>query len=292
METVVSGMRPTGRLPLGHLNGALRNWVSMQKDYRCFFFVADWHALTTDYLSPQGIRQSALDMVMDWLSVGLDPKRSVLFRQSDVKEHAELHLLLSMTTPVPWLERNPTYKEQMRELEGRDLYVREGCVGCHSQMVRPFRFETERYGEYSKSGEFVYDRPFLWGSKRTGPDLAREGVGKLKKSDSWHYNHMYNPRNVYEQSIMPAYPWMITNDLDTSLTAKKIKVLRGMGVPYEEGYETIATGDLAAQAKKIADNLRAEGIKQDGLERKEIIALIAYLQRLGVDISAQAQAKK
>ena len=121
METVVSGMRPTGRLHLGHLHGALRNWVRLQKDYRCFFFVADWHALTTDYLSPQGIRQSALEMVMDWLSVGLDPKRSVLFRQSDVKEHAELHLLLSMTTPVPWLERNPTYKEQMRELEGRDL---------------------------------------------------------------------------------------------------------------------------------------------------------------------------
>ena len=199
--------------------------------------------------------------------------------------------------PMLWVDENVPKISTVKpytplELEGRDLYVREGCVGCHSQMVRPFRFETERYGEYSKSGEFVYDRPFLWGSKRTGPDLAREGVGKLKKSDSWHYNHMYNPRNVYEQSIMPAYPWMITNDLDTSLTAKKIKVLRGMGVPYEEGYETIATGDLAAQAKKIADNLRAEGIKQDGLERKEIIALIAYLQRLGVDISAQAQAKK
>jgi tryptophanyl-tRNA synthetase len=121
METVVSGMRPTGRLHLGHLHGALRNWVRLQKDYRCFFFVADWHALTTDYLSPQGIRQSSLEMVLDWLSIGLDPKRSVLFRQSSIKEHAELHLLLSMTTPVPWLERNPTYKEQMRELEGRDL---------------------------------------------------------------------------------------------------------------------------------------------------------------------------
>ena len=121
METVVSGARPTGRLHLGHLHGALKNWIRLQKDYRCFFFVADWHALTTDYLSPQGIQQSTLDMVMDWLSVGLDPKRCVLFRQSRVKEHAELHLLLSMITPVPWLERNPTYKEQMRELEGKDL---------------------------------------------------------------------------------------------------------------------------------------------------------------------------
>lgn len=121
METIVSGARPTGRLHLGHLHGALKNWVRLQQDYRCFFFVADWHALTTDYSSPQGIQQSTLEMVMDWLSIGLDPKRCVLFRQSRIKEHAELHLLLSMITPVPWLERNPTYKEQMRELEGRDL---------------------------------------------------------------------------------------------------------------------------------------------------------------------------
>lgn len=121
METVVSGARPTGRLHLGHLHGALKNWIRLQKEYRCFFFVADWHALTTDYLAPQGIRQSVLEMVMDWLSIGLDPERSVLFRQSKIKEHAELHLFLSMITPVPWLERNPTYKEQMRELEGKDL---------------------------------------------------------------------------------------------------------------------------------------------------------------------------
>ena len=121
METVVSGARPTGRLHLGHLHGALKNWLRLQKDYRCFFFVADWHALTTDYSSPQGIQQSAREMVMDWLSVGLDPEQCVLFRQSSIKEHAELHLLLSMITPVPWLERNPTYKEQIRELVGRDL---------------------------------------------------------------------------------------------------------------------------------------------------------------------------
>lgn len=121
METVVSGARPTGRLHLGHLHGALTNWLRLQKDYRCYFFVADWHALTTDYASPHGIQQSTREMVMDWLSVGLDPKRCVLFRQSKVKEHAELHLLLSMITPVPWLERNPTYKEQIREMEGKDL---------------------------------------------------------------------------------------------------------------------------------------------------------------------------
>lgn len=121
METIVSGARPTGRLHLGHLHGALKNWVRLQKDYRCFFFVADWHALTTDYASPQGIQQSTLEMVMDWLSVGLDPDQCVIFRQSRIKEHAELHLLFSMITPVAWLERNPTYKEQIRELEGKDL---------------------------------------------------------------------------------------------------------------------------------------------------------------------------
>ena len=121
MEIIVSGARPTGRLHLGHLHGALKNWIRLQENYRCYFFVADWHALTTDYATPQGIRQSTSEMVMDWLSVGLDPARSVLFRQSRVKEHAELHLIYSMITPVPWLERNPTYKEQLKELTGKDL---------------------------------------------------------------------------------------------------------------------------------------------------------------------------
>lgn len=121
MQTIVSGARPTGLLHLGHLHGALRNWVGLQEDYRCFFFVADWHALTTDYQSPDRIRESSQAMVAEWLSVGLDPAKCTIFRQSDVKEHAELHLLLSMLTPVPWLERNPTYKEQVQELSGRDL---------------------------------------------------------------------------------------------------------------------------------------------------------------------------
>ena len=121
MEIIVSGARPTGRLHLGHLHGALKNWIRLQENYRCYFFVADWHALTTDYATPHGIGQSTTEMVMDWLSVGLDRARSVLFRQSRVKEHAELHLIYSMITPVPWLERNPTYKEQIKELTGKDL---------------------------------------------------------------------------------------------------------------------------------------------------------------------------
>jgi cytochrome c oxidase cbb3-type subunit I/II len=171
------------------------------------------------------------------------------------------------------------------ELEGRDIYVREGCYTCHSQMVRPFRSETERYGEYSKAGEFVYDHPFQWGSKRNGPDLAREGVktGKNYKPDSWHYNHMLDPRKLNEQSIMPSYPWLIKNDLNVGYTPKKIRVMQSMGVPYAEGYDQKAVEDLKNQANQIASGLKASGIEVS--PDKEIIALIAYLQRLGTDIT-------
>jgi cytochrome c oxidase cbb3-type subunit I/II len=198
--------------------------------------------------------------------------------------------------PMLWVDENVPKISTVQpytplELQGRDIYVREGCLGCHSQMVRPLRFETERYGEYSKSGEFIYDRPFLWGSKRTGPDLAREGTGKMKKSDSWHYQHMNDPTGVSPGSIMPAYPWLLTDDLDTSTTVSKIKVLRQLGTPYQEGYEQIANDDLMAQAKQVAGNLRSEGVEQENLENKEIVALIAYMQKLGVDITAQAEAE-
>lgn len=171
------------------------------------------------------------------------------------------------------------------ELEGRDIYVREGCYTCHSQLVRPFRSETERYGEYSKAGEFVYDHPFQWGSKRNGPDLAREGVktGKMYKPDSWHFNHMMDPRKLNEQSIMPAYPWLIRNDLNISYTPRKIRIMQRYGAPYEKGYDQEAVEDLKAQAGQIAAGLKASGI--DAEADKEIIALIAYLQRLGTDIS-------
>ena len=160
-------------------------------------------------------------------------------------------------------------------------------MGCHSQTIRPFRSETERYGEYSKAGEFVYDHPFLWGSKRTGPDLAREGG---KYGNSWHYNHLLNPRLLNEQSIMPAYDWLITQDLDTSTTAAKINAMRSVGVPYAPGYEKLANKDLEKQAQEIADNLATEHIKVKS--SKEIIALTAYLQRLGTDIKANKTPSK
>ena len=166
------------------------------------------------------------------------------------------------------------------ELEGRDIYIREGCVGCHSQLVRPFRSETERYGEFSKSGEFVYDHPFLWGSKRTGPDLHREGG---KYPDSWHYHHMREPQSMSPGSIMPAYDWLYTQTLNTAQTQDKLKAMKQLGVPYTDAEIDHAVADLNAQAKVIQGRLATEKIKVSA--DKEIIALIAYLQRLGTDIS-------
>jgi len=168
------------------------------------------------------------------------------------------------------------------ELQGRDIYIREACNSCHSQLVRPFRSETERYGEYSKAGEYVYDHPFLWGSKRTGPDLHRVGG---KYPNFWHYLHMENPSSMSPGSIMPSYPWLLTNDLDVSNTEKKIKVMRSIGVPYPDGYEEIALQDLHAQAEEITLDLQKSGAPAES--DKEIIALIAYLQRLGKDIKAK-----
>ncbi len=166
------------------------------------------------------------------------------------------------------------------ELEGRDIYIAEGCVGCHSQMIRPFRSETERYGEYSKAGEFVYDHPFLWGSKRTGPDLAREGVktSPSYKSNEWHYSHFRNPQEVSPGSIMPAYYWFLENDLNASQIKAKMRALRTLGVPYTDEDIEYAVDDLHTQANEIAATI-------DGAEsNKEVIAVIAYLQRLGTDI--------
>ncbi|MEO9335018.1 cytochrome-c oxidase, cbb3-type subunit II [Ectopseudomonas guguanensis] len=147
------------------------------------------------------------------------------------------------------------------QLEGRDIYIREGCVGCHSQMIRPFRAETERYGHYSVAGESVWDHPFLWGSKRTGPDLARVGG---RYSDEWHRAHLYNPRNVVPESIMPAYPWLVEHSLDGKDTARKMSALRTLGVPYSD------------------DDIAAAGDAVKG--KTEMDALVAYLQVLGTAV--------
>jgi len=168
------------------------------------------------------------------------------------------------------------------ELEGRDIYIREGCYTCHSQMVRPFRSETERYGEYSKAGEFVYDHPFQWGSKRTGPDLHRVGG---KYSDAWHFNHMLDPSGMSPGTLMPSYPWLHANKLNTRGTAAKIRAMQTLGVPYPEGYSATANDDLAKQADEVAARLKVDKIEISS--DREIIALIAYLQRLGTDIKTE-----
>ena len=187
------------------------------------------------------------------------------------------------------------------ELEGRDLYIREGCVGCHSQMIRPFRSEVERYGEYAKAGEFVYDHPFLWGSKRTGPDLLRIGG---KYSDSWHLNHMYDPQSTSSGSIMPAYQWLVLNEHDRSDIQGKMEAMVSLGVPYTEEEITNAEASMEEQSIQIEENLYADpdfvksyeadkkyaadnGLDFVEMRDREIVSLIAYLQRLGTDIKVK-----
>ncbi len=170
------------------------------------------------------------------------------------------------------------------ELEGRDVYVKEGCYTCHSQQIRPFRWETDRYGEYSKIGEFVYDHPFLWGSRRTGPDLARAGYvnGTMYKNAAWHYNHFMDPQKMNEQSIMPRYDWFAKDDINLDMTPNKIRAMQTLGVPYPEGYDEQAVEDLLWQAEQIVAELKASGI--DIEPTKEMVAMIAYLHKLGRDI--------
>jgi len=172
-------------------------------------------------------------------------------------EIVPLFFLKSTTEPIEGLKPLSAI-----ELEGRDVYIREGCHVCHTQMIRPFRAETERYGHYSLAGEHVYEHPFLWGSKRTGPDLARVGQ---RYSDDWHRAHLYNPRDLVPESNMPAFPWLFEDKVDGRDTPKKMKALRTVGVPY--------TDEQIASAKETTDGVR------------EIDALVAYLQQLGTVIT-------
>lgn len=168
-------------------------------------------------------------------------------------EIVPLFFLKQTTEPITGLKPLPAL-----ELEGRDIYIRDGCHTCHSQMIRPFRAETERYGHYSVAGESVYEHPFLWGSKRTGPDLARVGG---RYSDDWHRVHLYNPRDVVPESNMPPFPWLFEAELDATLTGKKMAALRKVGVPYTDD-------DIAGAEGKVKGKL-------------EIDALLVYLQQLG-----------
>ncbi len=174
-------------------------------------------------------------------------------------EIVPLFFLKETTTPVTGLKPYTAL-----QLEGRDIYVREGCYTCHSQMIRPFRAETERYGHYSVAGEFVYDHPFQWGSKRTGPDLHRVGG---RYSDDWHRVHLINPRDVVPESNMPGFPWLEKNLLDHELTPKKLQAMQTLGVPY-------ADADVQAASAAVKN-------------KTEMDALIAYLQVLGTSIKTR-----
>jgi cytochrome c oxidase cbb3-type subunit 2 len=174
-------------------------------------------------------------------------------------EIVPLYFMKTTTQPVEGLKPYTAL-----QLTGRDIYIREGCSVCHTQMIRPFRAETERYGHYSVAGEFVYDHPFLWGSKRTGPDLARVGG---RYSNEWHRVHLHNPRDVVPESIMPAYPWLGKTPVDGSTIQKKMRVLRELGVPYTDAEIKDAPAEL--KGKTEAD------------------AVIAYLQSLGTDIKTR-----
>src|SRR5690554_1288985 len=209
---------------------------------------------------------------------------------------------LVVESNIPTIESVKPYTPL--ELAGRDLYIREGCVGCHSQMIRPFRSEVERYGDYSKSGEFVYDRLFLWGSKRTGPDVHRLGG---KYSDNWHFNHMLDPQSTSPGSIMPAYQWLFDNKaMDFSNIEDKMRVMAKLGVPYSDEDIANARESIRKQSQKIEENLKndpdfvtsyeeskkkalAEGKEFVPMSEREITALIAYLQRLGTDVKVKAE---
>ena len=224
----------------------------------------------------------------------------------------EIVPMVFIKSNVPTIESVTPYSPL--ELAGRDIYIKEGCYTCHSQMIRPFRWETDRYGEYSKIGEFVYDHPFQWGSKRTGPDLARAGVvgGPMYRTAAWHYNHFMDASGASPGTIMPNYMWFAENDIDLDIIPAKIRVMQTLGVPYPEGFDKIAVDSLKSQAQAIADEINIfidaarEKAKKKALKEKkdfvdtyvnieptkQMIAMIAYLHKLGKDISSDAQVEE
>jgi cytochrome c oxidase cbb3-type subunit I/II len=195
----------------------------------------------------------------------------------------EIIPMIFVKSNIPTIEAVTPYTPL--ELEGRDVYIKEGCYTCHSQVIRPFRWETDRYGDYSKVGEFVYDHPYLWGSRRTGPDLARAGDmnGTMYKNAAWHYNHFMDPRKLNDQSIMPEYSWFARKEIDLSLTPNKIRAMQTLGVPYPEGYDEQAVDDLLIQAAGIVADLKNSGIEVS--PTSHMVAMIAYMHKLGRDIS-------
>ncbi len=226
------------------------------------------------------------------------------FDHAKIETNATLLMVLSLVVvsiggiveiaPLFYLQNTIEKVEGVRpysplELKGRNIYIREGCYLCHSQMIRPFYWETKRYGDYSKPGEFVYDRPFQWGSRRIGPDLAREGG---RKSHLWHYEHFKNPADTSPDSIMPRYPWLLSKEINFPAIQGRVDANAMLGVPYGELVIDGAAEEHALfQAATIAMELEEQGgPSYEETQDKQVIALIAYLQRLGVDLYKDAPA--
>lgn len=229
-----------------------------------------------------GSRNPAQETLHRWMERKGVRFSIVVFIALAIGGAVEIIPMIFIKSNIPTIESVKPYTPL--ELAGRDIYVSEGCYTCHSQMIRPFRWETDRYGEYSKIGEFVYDHPFQWGSRRTGPDLARAGVigGTMYKNAAWHYNHFMDPQKMNEQTIMPKYDWLAKKEINTGILPAKIRAMQTLGVPYPEGFDKIAVEDLMKQAQIIVDDLKASNI--DIEPTKQMVAMIAYMHKLGKDI--------
>jgi len=270
------------------LGGFLVMLFNLSKTMAAGKFVND-EASSAPALVPAGARNPLRETIHRWMERKAVRFSIWVFIALFIGGAVEIIPMIFIKSNVPTLDSVTPYTPL--ELEGRDLYVSEGCYVCHSQMVRPFRWETDRYGEYSKIGEFVYDHPYQWGSRRTGPDLGRAGVigGPMYKNAAWHYNHFMDPQKMNEQSIMPNYAWLAVKNINLSKTPAKIKAMQSMGVPYEDGYSEKAVDDLMEQARTISDDLKLSGIEIE--PQKQMIAMIAYMHKLGKDISNESFAK-
>ena len=230
-----------------------------------------------------GSRNPLKETVHRWMERRAVRFSIVVFIALAIGGAVEIIPMVFIKSNVPTIEAVTPYTPL--ELEGRDIYISEGCYTCHSQMVRPFRWETDRYGEYSKIGEFVYDHPFQWGSRRTGPDLARAGFvsGPMYKNAAWHFNHFMDPQKMNEQSIMPNYAWFGKKDINLDMIPAKIRAMQTLGVPYPEGFDEKAVEDLMLQAEQIVNDLKNSNI--DIEPTKQMVAMIAYMHKLGRDIA-------
>ena len=233
-------------------------------------------------LVPKGARNPMKETIHRWMERKVVRFSIWVFVALFIGGAVEIIPMIFIKSNIPTIDAVTPYTPL--ELEGRDIYVKEGCYTCHSQVVRPFRWETDRYGEYSKIGEFVYDHPYQWGSRRTGPDLARTGYvsGPMYKNAAWHYNHFMDPRKLNDQSIMPNYAWFAKKDINLDLIPNKIRAMQTLGVPYPEGYDQLAVDDLIKQAEQIVADLLNSGIEIE--PTKQMVAVIAYLHKLGGDI--------